>query len=66
MTVAPRVASRAVWWWPHTEFVVFSERPTVLRMEAGQLRSVVGPGAEWSDGFQIHATRSARHGVISA
>lgn len=59
-------ASRAGWWWPHTEFVVISERPTVLRMEAGRLHSIDGPAAEWSDGFQIHATRSAPHRVISA
>ncbi|SDT80783.1 relaxase domain-containing protein [Actinoplanes derwentensis] len=32
------VTLRAGWWWPHTEFVVISERSTALRMTPSQAR----------------------------
>ncbi|MEU4161719.1 DUF6745 domain-containing protein [Actinoplanes sp. NPDC026670] len=60
-------ASRAGWWWPHTEFVVVTEPPVTFRAEwtgpqgdpqaAGgwRLHSTDGPAAEWPDGFRVYA-----------
>ncbi|SDT80236.1 relaxase domain-containing protein [Actinoplanes derwentensis] len=58
-------ASRTGWWWPHTEFVVISEQPTVVRRESGRLHDTGGPAAQWADGFQVHPARSAAHKVTS-
>jgi hypothetical protein len=59
-------ASRAGWWWPHTRFVVVSERPCALHLErvgvgdrapaGGQrLHRTDGPAAEWPDGYAVYA-----------
>ncbi|WP_157751848.1 DUF6745 domain-containing protein [Actinoplanes derwentensis] len=48
------VASQLGWWWPHTRFVVISERPSVLRIDSrNRLDSTDGPAAEWPDGYRI-------------
>jgi hypothetical protein len=59
-------ASRAGWWWPHTRFVVVSERPSALHLErvevgarapAGRqrLHRTDGPSAQWPDGYRVYA-----------
>lgn len=39
------------WWWPHTEFVVVTDRPAYLHRDAnGQLHSAAGPAIAWRNG----------------
>lgn len=62
-------ASHAGWWWPHTRFVVVSERPSALHLErvggrapahTQRLHRTDGPAAEWPDGYRVHVV----HGTV--
>jgi hypothetical protein len=58
-------AQSAGWWWPGLDFVVVSERPTVVRTEPagdlpGRLHCADGPAVVWRDGWRLyfwHGTR---------
>jgi hypothetical protein len=58
-------AQSAGWWWPHLDFVVVCDPPTVVRTEPspdglGRPHCDSGPAVEWSDGWQLyfwHGTR---------
>jgi hypothetical protein len=50
----------ACWWWPHSEFVVVSERPQWIdRDEQGRLHSVTRRAIQWPDGWGLYRI----HGV---
>jgi len=49
------VTESAGWWWPLDEAVVMTERPTVIRRDAGhRLHSATGPAMEYADGFALY------------
>jgi len=61
----------ACWWWPHSEFVMVSERPLHIRLElvgpdgwgSHRLHCDDGPAVVWPDGFGVwawHGTRVPR------
>lgn len=56
----------ACWWWPHTDFVVVSERPKEIHLEQNpqgsgkRLHCETGPAISWPDGWGIYSW----HGVV--
>ncbi|SPM42064.1 hypothetical protein MNAB215_4282 [Mycobacterium numidiamassiliense] len=56
------MASREVdWWWPMSEAVVLTDRPTVIsRDPQGHLHNDKGPALVYADGYTVHA----RHGTL--
>jgi hypothetical protein len=49
------------WWWPHKEFALACERPSVIaRDEGGQLHSVTGPACGFRDGWGVYAVHGTR------
>src|SRR5690606_31906222 len=60
-------ATEPWWWWPHREYVIVSERPTVIRRDAaGGLHAEDGPAIAWPDGWGIycwHGTRVRREWI---
>ena len=54
----------AGWWWPHSTFVVVSDRPSEVRLEAAgttrRLHSETGPAIAWRDGWQLHFLHGVR------
>jgi hypothetical protein len=59
---AYRDANGAGWWWPHTDFVVVSERQTELHREqvgptgwgSHRLHREDGPAIRWGDEWELH------------
>ena len=56
----------ACWWWPHRQFIMVCERPTVIHRElrnprqlrgwgSHQLHCDTGPAAAWPDGWGVYA-----------
>jgi hypothetical protein len=50
---------RDAWWWPHSSFVVISERPSALHLDRERLHHEHGPAVAWPDGYHVYAL----HGV---
>ena len=61
----------ACWWWPHREFVMVCERPTVIHRECVDPRITRGPGSHrlhcetgpaiaWPDGWGVYALHGVR------
>ena len=67
----------ACWWWPHTQFVMVCERPTVIHLEltdperprgwdSHRLHCETGPAVAWPDGWGVwawHGVRVPQHVV---
>ena len=62
----------ACWWWPHTDFVIAVERPSVIRLEPSSTNGVrrlhceTGPAIAWPDGwgaFAWHGVRVPAHWI---
>lgn len=54
-------AMRACWWWPHKDFVMVCERPSVIaRDERGRLHSLTGPACGFGDGWGVYAVHGVR------
>ncbi len=53
-------ALRGEWWWPHLDFVLVSDRPSLVRTEPdtdggpGRLHCADGPAVHWRDGWSLH------------
>lgn len=51
----------ACWWWPHTHFLVVSERPKEIHLEQNpqgsgkRLHCETGPAISWPDGWGIYS-----------
>jgi len=55
------VAQSACWWWCFENYVVISERPTVVSMDEREvLHAEAGPALAFADGWQVHAW----HGTV--
>ena len=58
---ALRDANGAGWWWPHTDYVIVSDRPTSISRErigpdgwgSHQLHDATGPSIAWGDEWQL-------------
>lgn len=49
-------AQSAGWWWPHSEFVVISERHSHISLNPqGELHSPTGPAISWPDGWGLYS-----------
>lgn len=49
------------WWWPHSEFVIVSERHSrISRDDNGRLHCATGPAIVWPDGWGIYAWHGTR------
>ena len=63
-----RAASGAGWWWPHRDFCVVSDRPTIIHLErvgpdgwgSHQLHCADGPAIAWGDEWAIWAWHGTR------
>ena len=57
---------QAGWWWPHTTFIIVSDRPCAIHLEpvAGtatrRLHSETGPAIAWRDGWELHFLHGVR------
>jgi len=48
-------ATEGGWWWPHADFAIVCDRPTVLSRDSdGQLHAERGPAIAWEDGFALY------------
>lgn len=53
--------SSACWWWPHTDFVIVSERPLAIHRDPeGRLHSTTGPAIHWPDGWGVYSVHGVR------
>lgn len=44
------------WWWPFKTAVIFSERPSTLKLDnEGRLHCESGPAMAWDDGFALYS-----------
>ena len=65
-TIAPldgllQVARHAGWWWPFTDVVILTERPTALHRDAeGRLHHPDGPAIAYADGWSLYAVHGVR------
>ena len=61
----------ACWWWPHREFVMVCERPTVIHREitnpdvargwnSHRLHCEAGPAVAWPDGWGVYVLHGVR------
>ena len=49
------------WFWPHEEFIVITEKPTVLTINStGVLHTTTGPAIKYSDGYELYALNGVR------
>ena len=54
-------AESACWWWPHRQFVMVSDRPLRINLDArGRLHSESGPAIVWRDGWGVYAWHGVR------
>lgn len=54
-------AQSACWWWPHSDFVMVSERPLNINRDAnGRLHSATGPAISWPDGWGLYMWHGLR------
>ena len=52
------VSESAGWWWPHSNFCIITDRPSVIRRnDRGQPHNEHGPAITWRDGWSIYAWR---------
>ena len=67
--------SVASWWWPHTDFVMYSDRPLAIHREAVEqngttvwrLHRTDGPAIYWRDGWGVymwHGTEVPQHWIL--
>ena len=55
------LAQSCCWWWCYENYVVISERPTVVAMdERERIHSASGPAIVFADGWQVHAWHGIR------
>ena len=60
-TAYEETAFSACWWWPHREFVMVSDRPTVINRDAqGRLHCETGMAISWPDGWGVWAWHGVR------
>ncbi len=50
----------ACWWWPHSQYVIVSERPTKIHLVDGQLHRDGGLAIVWPDGWGVYALNGVR------
>lgn len=44
----------AGWWWPHSDFILISERPVAVEVDAdGNFHNETGPAVRYADGFEL-------------
>jgi hypothetical protein len=55
------IAQSCCWWWCYENYVIVSERPTVVGMDdAGRIHGATGPAIAFADGWQVHAWHGTR------
>lgn len=55
------LAQSCCWWWPYENYVVVSNRPTLVKMDVNErVHSETGPAIAFSDGWEVHAW----HGTV--
>jgi hypothetical protein len=59
------IAQSCCWWWCYENYVVISERPTVVCMQAGsrgveRIHCVDGPAIAFADGWEVFALNGVR------
>jgi hypothetical protein len=55
------IAQSCCWWWAYENYVVISERPTVVGMDGrGLIHADKGPAVAFSDGWKVYAVHGVR------
>jgi hypothetical protein len=55
------VSESCCWWWCYQNYVIVSERPTVVAMdERERIHSHTGPAIAFADGFKVYASHGVR------
>ena len=55
------IAQSCGWWWCFENYVVVSERPTIVRMNTDErLHSDIGPALAFADGWNVYALNGVR------